>query len=429
MNLTTPSVLDSVRINDKHLVLISDNRISFFQDIPEEEINDVYAEEQRIIATQPSFTEEPVILGPSIAFMPTFDCNLRCIYCYAKGGENKTKLSLKTAKHTIDWIASQTKDPHSVPLTVYFVGGGEPFMNFSLMDGICCYAREHFASIDIVIVSNGVHTPKKRQWLIDNKVSTRISFDGVMQEENRLTANHKPSQAIVEQTIRELVAANIPLTVQLTVTRNSVPRMIESIELIASLGVRFIKIEPVHNSVLSRGEQSIVPDLDEFIPMFLSSLKWIVEHDLPVKIDNSFISRPTSGYYCGTGAGDNITVTPDGLITSCLEVARLSDAYADTMIYGRCSENGEVTIDNSKRKFLDSLHWKNYPNCPNCNLKLICGGGCPMQGGWDNNDLLNPSEYTCQVHKMLLPKIFELVFEDPRIIDVVFDNHSVENQC
>jgi radical SAM protein with 4Fe4S-binding SPASM domain len=205
--------------------------------------------------------------------------------------------------------------------------------------------------------------------------------------------------------------------------------MIESIERISSLGVRYIKIEPVHHSALSRGEKSLVPDLEEFVEMFLSSLKWITEHGLSVKIDNSFISRPTSGYYCGAGQGSNVTITPTGLITSCLEVARINDVYADTMIYGSLTESGQVVIDHDKRRFLDQLHWRNYPNCSGCNLKLICGGGCPMQGGWDNNDLLNPSTYTCRAHQMLLPKIFAHVFKDPRTIDVVFDNHTVERQC
>lgn len=422
--------LDIVRIDNRHLVLISENRVSFIPDIQDKEIGGVCAEERGIIAVHADASKVPASLGPSIAFMPTFDCNLRCIYCYDRGGEDKATLPLATAKHAIDWTVRKTKNPHTLPLTVYFVGGGEPFMNFRVMDDICGYAREYFADVEIVVVTNGVHSRKQRQWLIDNRVSTRISFDGVMHATNRpLAKSDASSVVIVERTITELIAAGVPLTVQLTVTRDSTARMIESIERIASLGVRYVKIEPVHNSVLSRGEQSLVPDLEEFVAMFITSLKWIAEHELPVKIDNSFISRPTSGYYCGAGEGSNITVTPTGMITSCLEVARLSDAYADTMIYGRCTEDGQVVINRDKRRFLDRLHWRNYPNCSNCNLKLICGGGCPMQGGWDNDNLLIPSEYTCLAHQMLLPKIFALVFEDPRVVDIVFDNHTVDGQC
>ncbi|MFH1745197.1 MAG: radical SAM protein [bacterium] len=426
---TQTVILDIARIDNKHLVLISNNRISFIPNVTNENIRNVCAEERHIITAYADMPAIPVPLGPSIAFMPTFDCNLRCIYCYARGGEYKTALSFTKAKNAIDWIARKTKNRRIVPLTVYFVGGGEPFMNFRVMDNICCYARKYFSDIKIVIVSNGIYGKKQRQWLIDNKVSVRISFDGVMQTINRPLAKKETSTKIVRQTIMELAAAEVPLTVQLTITRNGVTSMIESVEEIAFLGARYIKIEPVHHSLISRGEQSLVPNLDEFVSMFLSSLSWIAKYNLRVKIDNSFISRPTSGYYCGAGEGSNITITPAGLITSCLEVARTGDAYADTMIYGHCTEDGQIVINDNKRKFLDRLHWRNYPNCPDCNLKLICGGGCPMQGGWDNNNLLNPSAYTCRAHRLLLPKIFSLIFEDSRIIDVVFDNHTVEKQC
>ena len=108
-------------------------------------------------------------------------------------------------------------------------------MNFRVMDDICGYAREYFADVEIVVVTNGVHSRKQRQWLIDNRVSTRISFDGVMHATNRpLAKSDASSVVIVERTITELIAAGVPLTVQLTVTRDSTARMIESIERIAS---------------------------------------------------------------------------------------------------------------------------------------------------------------------------------------------------
>jgi len=38
-------ILDSIRINDKQLVLISENRISFISNVSSSEIAEVYAEE------------------------------------------------------------------------------------------------------------------------------------------------------------------------------------------------------------------------------------------------------------------------------------------------------------------------------------------------------------------------------------------------
>lgn len=52
-----------------------------------------------------------------------------------------------------------------------------------------------------------------------------------------------------------------------------------------------------------------------------------------------------------------------------------------------------------------------------------------MQGGWDNDDLFNPSEYNCQLHKSLVPKVFAMVFENEEVVNVVFDNHEIKTTC
>ena len=107
--------LDIVRIDNRHLVLISENRVSFIPDIQDKEIGGVCAEERGIIAVHADASKVPASLGPSIAFMPTSDCNLRCIYCYDRGGEDKATLPLATAKHAIDWTVRKTKNPHTLP--------------------------------------------------------------------------------------------------------------------------------------------------------------------------------------------------------------------------------------------------------------------------------------------------------------------------
>ena len=40
----------------------------------------------------------------SLALMPTYDCNLRCIYCYANGGKDKDIISEDTAKKALNYV-------------------------------------------------------------------------------------------------------------------------------------------------------------------------------------------------------------------------------------------------------------------------------------------------------------------------------------
>jgi len=419
------SNIDVVDLEQGRYVFISPNRINFISDINKNELDEVINEElEEIRNIQEKNQEHEIILGPSIAFIPTLDCNLRCIYCYARGGEDKVYMSLDLAMSAIDAIASGFSDPKQEYLSIYFVGGGEPFLNFRLMEKTCSYAREKFSEIEIIIVSNGTFGAKQLDWLIQNKVATRISYDGVAHSIQRPFASGADSSQIVEDNIRRLVKYNIPLTVQLTITDDSVLNMAESVRQIANLGVKYVKIEPVHYSIISRGSPDLVPKIDTFVEQFLSTILMILDNDLDIKIDNSFISRPTAGYYCGAGEGSNLTITPSGDITACLEITRRSDKYSNIMMYGQCLANG-FKIDKNIRKLLDRLHWSNYRKCKNCNLKLICGGGCPMQGGWDNGDLFIPSDYNCTIHQLLLPELFRMVFDDSRVLDVIFTNHTI----
>jgi len=52
-----------------------------------------------------------------------------------------------------------------------------------------------------------------------------------------------------------------------------------------------------------------------------------------------------------------------------------------------------------------------------------------MQSAWDNDDFFTPSDYNCQLHKLILPRLFEMVFENGKILDIIFDNHDIKYNC
>lgn len=428
MSLEEIDEIDIVNLGKGRYVLISENRLNFLSGIEKGDLDNAVNEDIGVITKEEVNEKEGFCIGPSISFMPTLDCNLRCIYCYAKGGDNKIYMDLALARLAIDNLVKLRPGHHTEVLSIYFVGGGEPFLNFGYMKGVCEYAKKKFNNIEIIIVSNGAFNNEGFEWLIENNVAIRISYDGVYHNSQRPFISGRSSQKIVEKNIRKLAQTNIPLTVQLTITEQGVNAISDSVEQIADFGVEYIKIEPVHFSVLCRGEKRLVPDIGEYAENFINAIKSVIDKNLKVKIDNSIISRPTSGYYCGTGEGTNLIITPSGDITSCLEVCRKGEAHSDIMMYGNCSRNG-FEISKLRRDFLDKLHFSNYFKCKNCNLKLICGGGCPMQSVWDNGDFFIPSGYNCQLHKIILPRLFEMVFENDRMLNVIFDNHEVKYNC
>ncbi len=68
--------------------------------------------------------ESPGLLALSV----TSDCNLRCRYCYARGGESSASMNWITARRAID-VMAECFDGFKIQFT-----GGEPLLNLNLIE-------------------------------------------------------------------------------------------------------------------------------------------------------------------------------------------------------------------------------------------------------------------------------------------------------
>jgi len=426
MSLSPNDPASVLQINKQNYALILPNRIVFAVDTSEDEIAALVQEERRNLEGE-NVTEEHSHLGPnhgaSLTLLPTLDCNLRCVYCYARGGDDKVYMSKEVAKAAIDAVSAMSSEGS---LTLHFAGGGEPFANFEVMDFATKYAQRCFDEVAVAIVTNGTFNDEQLEWILENRVSVRISCDGAAHEYQRPFADGRSSKNTVERNIRNLVRSNKEFMVQCIVTSASVRSMVESVDYFASLGVKTLKIEPAHMSETCRGNKDMTPSPQEFAHNFIETLNHIVANGLPLKIDTSYLSRPTTGYYCGV-YGENLTVTPNGDVTACVEITRRSEPFSDVMLYGRLLiDQAQFVFSDAARAKLRMLHFSNYRACCKCPLRLVCKGGCPMQNIWENGFSLERSRYTCQVVKLIVPEIFSLMIEDARYSDVVLDDFQMQ---
>src|SRR3989344_1567143 len=99
----------------------------------------------------------------SLTLLPTLDCNLGCIYCYSKGGENKINMTKNIAKSAINYIKSLSD---SDSLELGFHGGGEPLLNFSTVDFAVNYSKEIFNDVYVNLITNGTFSKSKLEWII-----------------------------------------------------------------------------------------------------------------------------------------------------------------------------------------------------------------------------------------------------------------------
>ena len=80
--------------------------------------------------------------------------------------------------------------------------------------------------------------------------------------------------------------------------------------------------------------------------------------------------------FCGA-AGNNFFVTPDGNVTSCLEVSRPEDDMNDIFMIGKYSdENNSFVFDEKRLNALRKRVVENVQGCSECFAEYNCAGDC-----------------------------------------------------
>jgi uncharacterized protein len=113
--------------------------------------------------------EKPGLLALSL----TEDCNLRCRYCYACGGERRTLMSRTRARQAIDVMAKCFRS-----FKIQFTGG-EPLLNLDLIEEAVDYLDELGLQVPCQVQTNAtLITPDVAGRLQSLKVGIGVSLDG-----------------------------------------------------------------------------------------------------------------------------------------------------------------------------------------------------------------------------------------------------------
>ena len=351
----------------------------------------------------------------SVTFVPTLDCNLRCIYCYSRGGDRKDKMPSTMPSKFLRKLYNPKKH---IGIHLRFAGGGEPFLNFKCMKEATKTAKELTDVVFLHCITNGTFNKEHLSWILEERPHMRISYDGPFQKIQRPYKSGKDSSRIVKKNIKELIDNGIKTVVQSTITSLNVSHITTLVSELYDLGVETIKIEPVYITKNSRGNPKLDISPSKFVSNFLDAVNYIKENKLNIQIDTAFFSRPTLGNYCNLPSG-NLILTPSGDITACVEITSNCDYHSKDIFYGKFDEKtGEIKFDELKKKSFEKFHFTNYKNCSSCNLKLICKGGCPIRRIW------NQENHFCRIAKKLIPQLLKLFYEDPSYIKIFIKNEA-----
>jgi uncharacterized protein len=328
----------------------------------------------------------------------TTACNLRCTYCYARGGEGEHKeMSQELARTIIDQTYENAVSRGEQYYSLVFHGGGEPTLNWKVMTDAVLYAKNRDLPCNVSMSSNGVWTPRQQEFILANFDSVSISFDGLqhIQDKQRPQAGGRSSYNAVMTSIQELERAGVPYGLRLTVTPESVQFLPENIEFLCKeTSQATLQVEPAYADVRGQYTDPTPEQAEEFARLFFQAYCIGQESDRDLIYSGC---RPgiISGCFC-RAPEEALIVTPEGDIVTCFEIHDRRHTYINEFIVGR-AKPGCIETDMEKIREFARLQSQRRDQCQGCFCYWHCGGDCASRR------IASPiaNRWRCQVNRNL----------------------------
>jgi uncharacterized protein len=332
---------------------------------------------------RPAADVTPIALRPTACTLfLTTACNLRCLYCYASGGERPRYLDERVARDAIDFIVSNAVESEVGEVTVAFHGGGEPTLAGESLVHCVEHARrrcrEHGLELSTGVATNGVMSDGMRDYLAESMTSVMVSVDGpaAVQDRLRPQADGGPSSAAVERTLERLSAGPCSVGARLTCTSDTIEHVPAAVRhLAADYKLATIHLEPLFACGRSLDHDLQPPSADRFVETFRRCRALAAEHGVTVVYSGA--RQPSLAHAFCQASAPSFNVTSDGDITACYEVTGRDDPRAETFIYGAYDPAQRAfAFDDARIAALRRLTVDDAPRCALCFCKYHCAGDC-----------------------------------------------------
>ena len=330
----------------------------------------------------------------------TNQCNLRCTYCYAHGGEGRERqMPVEIARAAIDAVYQNAVALDRPSFSVTLHGGGEPTTSFRVLERAVAHARSVGLPCTISMSTNGVWTDRQRSWILDNLDEISLSCDGLpeIQDLQRPLADGSGSAASVLKTLRALDRASLPYGVRMTALESTFGRLAESVEFICSESCcSTIQIEPCYTGRRGDHGDPSREQAEVFARAFLDAFEVASRAGRACTYS---AARPwvLTRTFCRS-LSDALVVTPDGDIVTCFEVYDRRHRLFEQLAIGRIvdpldpgepsskvgtrigkAEGLTASVDEVRMRSVLEQHERRRSACRDCFCYWHCAGDCTVR--------------------------------------------------
>jgi uncharacterized protein len=331
---------------------------------------------------KPTVPRTGAIYKPTIAVLClTTACNFRCIYCYARAGEEPARtMPLDLGFKAIEAVCQNARRAGESRFGLVFHGGGEPTLAFSEMRELVRFARSRPLPCNVSNATNGIWADEVRDWIFENIDEVSLSLDGTAAVQNfqRPLANFGPTFEPVLNAALQMDRHRRSYGIRLTVTDRSIEELPAGIEMLCNeTRCPVFQIEPAFAHGRASRDSKALTAHQRFAEYFLEAYEVGLRHDRHVYYSGA---RPwlASSRFC-RALDQALVVTPDGMLTACYEVSGRSHPLANRFHFGNMTEPEGWQINDSVRIGLLEKIEQRRSLCSECLCFWHCAGDCPSK--------------------------------------------------
>lgn len=339
------------------------------------------------------------------------DCNLRCKYCYAQGGNYGISRSFMTEQTAEQFVDFCVKEFDVVDRIVFF--GGEPLLNPGVIDLICTKFKQYRINKIIpytplfILVTNGTIISNEILKLIKDHIDVvSVSVDGEKEyhDANRVYNDGKGSFEKVASFIR-FIQNNTDKTVQYeaTYTQNHINSGCRREKVMESLKKQF----GILGAVVDEDSLGYYPLIEYWNNILKLEADKIQLEFLPEDFYNIFnkLLNNKDNHFCSIGR-KSFAVNCNGDVYAC----HLLNGKENNKLGNIIGEN-IFNTPSSYTSFYHNYSLKDTIKCRQCWARRLCGG-CTVNAFYNKSTqefVEDPNNDRCDFMKNYLEKIIAFI--------------------
>ncbi|MEG2288684.1 MAG: radical SAM protein [Clostridium sp.] len=325
----------------------------------------------------------------------TNDCNLKCRYCYANGGEKKEYMDFETAKRALEIPKNKFK---------LEIAGGEPLLNFQLIRDIHKYLVENKPEIKIQMQTNGALINRAMAKEIkEMNIAVGISLDGPIEINEVLRGDTLK----VINGIKALAYEGVMVNLNCVVTDENIRHLEKLVDLAFYLGnIGGIGLDLLRNTgrAINNVKRANKDDISKYVRKAYErsiELSKLNGRRIFIREIEDARKRMKEGkqclYYCHAANGGAMVVLPKGQMYPCGSLINMNQYYM-----------GNIYDEKTSQKNI-KIHMNKPNSCGICKYGDICTGACPSRS------ILNGYDTGVTIEDCALRKVAFNIVEDELI--------------